>query len=127
MAGRDAVKYSNKLVITHNSEGGMTTQTTKPKNTTKFGPGNPGKPKGAINKSTMLAREAIANLVDQSTPQMQKWLDEIAETEGPLRAWQCLTDVLEYHIPKLARTEMVGEGGGPLTIEIVRFGDHKAS
>lgn len=102
----------------------MTTQTTKPKNTTKFGKGNPGKPKGAVNKTTALAREAIANLVDQSTPQMQAWLDQIAKTEGPLRAWQCLTDVLEYHIPKLARTEVTGEGGGALQIQIVRFGDN---
>lgn len=82
----------------------------------QFEKGNPGKPKGAINKTTAIAREAIARLVDQSTPQMQEWLDQIAETEGPLKAWQCLTDVLEYHIPKLQRTEHVGDGGGPIRI-----------
>lgn len=32
----------------------------KPKNTGQFGKGNPGKPKGAINKTTQSAKEAIA-------------------------------------------------------------------
>lgn len=30
--------------------------------------------------------------------------------------------VLRKMVPDLARTEMVGDGGGPLTVEIVRFG-----
>ena len=90
--------------------------TDKPKNSTKFAPGNPGKPKGATNHTTRIAREAIARLVDGNVPKMQEWLEQIAETEGPLVAWKCLNDVLEYHIPKLARTEHVGEGGGPVRI-----------
>jgi hypothetical protein len=32
----------------------------KPKNTGKFGKGNPGKPKGAMNKTTMAAKEMIS-------------------------------------------------------------------
>jgi hypothetical protein len=32
----------------------------EPKNTGQFGPGNPGKPKGACNKTTRTAKEAIA-------------------------------------------------------------------
>jgi hypothetical protein len=32
----------------------------KPKNTGKFGKGNPGKPKGALNRTTMAAKEMIA-------------------------------------------------------------------
>lgn len=31
-----------------------------PKNTGRFGPGNPGKPKGALSKTTRTAKEAIA-------------------------------------------------------------------
>jgi hypothetical protein len=96
----------------------------KPKNSTKFGPGNPGKPKGAVNHSTKLAREAIARLVDGNAERMQGWLDQIAEQEGPLVAWRCLNDVLEYHIPKLARTEHVGEGGGPVRIIATAHDEH---
>lgn len=32
----------------------------EPKNTGKFGKGNPGKPKGAVSKTTKTAKEAIA-------------------------------------------------------------------
>lgn len=73
-----------------------------------------GSRKGIPNKATTQAREAIARLVDDNSARMQGWLDEIAETEGPLRAWQCLIDVIEYHIPKLARTEMTGADGKEL-------------
>lgn len=70
-----------------------------------------GRPKGVPNKATTLAREAIARLVDGNAERMQGWLDQIAEEEGPLKAWQCLTEVIEYHIPKLARTEHTGKDG----------------
>lgn len=96
----------------------MGNPTASSKRTTKFGKGNPGKPKGATNHTTRIAREAIARLVEDSTPQMQAWLDQIAEQEGPLKAWQCLTDVLEYHIPKLARHEHTGENGGAVKMEL---------
>ena len=33
-----------------------------------------------------------------------------------MAAWRCMTDVMEYHVPKLARTEHVGDGGGPVRI-----------
>ncbi|SDN51682.1 hypothetical protein [Polaromonas sp. JS666] len=33
---------------------------TEPKNTGQFGKGNPGKPKGAVSKTTKTAKEAIA-------------------------------------------------------------------
>jgi hypothetical protein len=95
-----------------------------------LGPNRSKKPKtggrtvGTPNKSTSLAREAVAKLVDGNADRLQGWLDQIAADEklGPLTAWRCMMDVIEYHIPKLARTEHTGEGGGPLTVEIVRFG-----
>ena len=77
-----------------------------------------GRPAGVPNKATQNAREAIARLVDGNTQRMQEWLDQIAETEGPLAAWKCLQDVLEYHVPKLARTEVTGAGGGPQQISL---------
>lgn len=39
--------------------------TDKPKNTTKFGKGNPGKPKGAVNKNTQAIRDMITAALDQ--------------------------------------------------------------
>jgi len=66
-----------------------------------------GRTPGIPNKSTTLAREAIAKLVDASIPQMQSWLKRIAEKD-PAAAFRCLMDVMEYHIPRLQRTEVVG-------------------
>lgn len=82
------------------------------------------RPKGSQNKSTALAREAIARFVDHNTPRMQEWLDQIAEKEGPLKAFACVTDLIEYHVPKLARTEVTGKDGGPQEMT-VRWGDEK--
>lgn len=75
-----------------------------------------GRPKGVPNKATANAREAIARFVDANSEKLQGWLDEIAETQGPMAAFRCWADVVEYHIPKLARTEHVGDGGGPVRI-----------
>lgn len=76
-----------------------------------------GSRKGIPNKSTALAREAIARFVDGNADRLQEWLDLIAETEGPKAAFQCFMDVVEYHVPKLARTELTGENGGPVVIQ----------
>lgn len=78
--------------------------------------GNPaGKPKGP-NKATSAAREAIAAFVEGNTPRLQGWLDQVAADpkHGPLVAIKCVTDLLEYHVPKLARTELSGKDGAPL-------------
>jgi hypothetical protein len=73
-----------------------------------------GSRKGIPNKSTALAREAIAQFVDGNAARLQGWLDEIAsdEKQGPAVAFRLMLDVMEYHVPKLARTEHTGEGGG---------------
>lgn len=77
-----------------------------------------GRPKGIPNKATTLAREAIAQFVDGNTDRLQGWLDAIAEREGPLAAFRCLMDVMEYHVPKLNRTEYSGVDGGPVEHEV---------
>jgi hypothetical protein len=71
-------------------------------------------------KATLLAREAIARLVDGNAERLQGWLDEIAEDpkHGPKVAFDCMMDVLEYHIPKLARSEHTGKDGEPLLISV---------
>lgn len=82
-----------------------------------------GRPPGVPNKSTILAREAIARFVDGNAHRLQGWLDEIAAEQGAEKAFRCFQDVIEYHVPKLARTEVTGEGGGPLVVEIVKMSD----
>lgn len=54
-----------------------------PKNTTKFGKGNPGKPKGAVNKTTLLAKEAIAMAAEGlgGAERLQDWAKEDPKNE----------------------------------------------
>lgn len=68
--------------------------------------GNPnGRPKGSANRATTNAREAIAAFVDGNADRLIGWLDQIAQ-ESPKDAFNCYMSVIEYHIPKLARTDL---------------------
>lgn len=62
--------------------------------------------------------------VDGNAPMLQEWLKKIAEDKvingvvvrngDPVKAFELYMSVVEYHIPKLARQEQVGEDGGPV-------------
>ena len=75
-----------------------------------------GRAAGTPNKATAAGREAMARFVDGNADRLQEWLDAIAEDpkHGPKVAFDAFMSVVEYHIPKLARTEHTGEGGGPV-------------
>jgi hypothetical protein len=74
--------------------------------------GPTGRPKGVPNRSTTAAREAIAAFAEANAPKLQAWLDDIA-AKNPEKAAELFLRALEYHIPKLARTESIGENDGP--------------
>lgn len=69
-----------------------------------------GRTPGSINKATQNAREAISAFVDGNAHRLVEWLDRIAE-DNPKDAFNCFQSVIEYHIPKLARTELTGKDG----------------
>jgi hypothetical protein len=71
-----------------------------------------GRPKGVPNKSTAIVREAIANLLERNAPNMDRWLNEVADKD-PHKALDIIQKLSEYHIPKLARTEVTGLDGAP--------------
>lgn len=75
-----------------------------------------GRPKGVPNKSTNLAREAIARFIDDNSERLQGWLDEIA-SKDPQAAFNCVRDLLEYHLPKIARTEIANPDGENFRIQ----------
>lgn len=77
-----------------------------------------GSRKGSPNKSTANARQAIAEFVDGNAERLQGWLDAIALADGPKAAMACFTDLLEYHVPKLARTEISSPDGSALSLTI---------
>lgn len=76
-----------------------------------------GRAPGTPNKATAQAREAIALFVDGNAHRLQAWLDQIAE-EDPKRAFELFQSVLEYHVPKLARTEVSGDPDKPINHSI---------
>ena len=76
-----------------------------------------GRPKGAVNKSTAIVREAIANLLERNAPSMDMWLNQVA-AEDPYKALDLMNKLSEYHIPKLARTEVTGADGGPQEMKV---------
>lgn len=88
-------------------------------------PAGPGRPKGLPNKSTANAREAIARFVDGNADRLNGWLEEVYVREGPREAFKCFTDLIEYHVPKLARTELTGLNGGAIEHKDVTQADQE--
>jgi len=90
------------------------------KETPKIGEGapGPGRPKGVPNRSTAAVREAIAKMAEDNAEKFAKWLEKVAQ-DSPEKACDIYLKAIEYHIPKLARTEVTGAENGPLTIKVV--------
>jgi len=88
-----------------------------------------GRVAGTPNKASTEARQAIASFVDGNAHRLTGWLDQVAQgvktPEGdayvvppnPAKAFDMFQSVVEYHIPKLARQEHVGNDDKPLVIE----------
>ena len=97
-----------------------------------------GRKPGTPNKATADARQAIASFVDGNAHRLTEWLDQVAEgikvekedpTTGevtteyvvqpnPAKAFDMFQSVVEYHIPKLARQEVVGDPNAPLQADV---------
>jgi hypothetical protein len=74
-----------------------------------------GSRKGVPNKATADVRAAIALLTQNNVGRMQQWLDAIAKRD-PARAYELLLRTMEFHIPKIGRTEVSGPDGGALQV-----------
>ena len=76
-----------------------------------------GRKAGVGNKTTVDVREAIAAFALANVGQMTTWLSSI---DDPAKKLDLYLRAIEYHIPKLARSEVSGLNGGNLIVEIVR-------
>lgn len=81
--------------------------------------GGKGRPKGAVNRATRDVRAAVAEIAQNNVQNVQKWLERTARKQ-PARALQLYLDLIEYHVPKLARTEHTGEEKPDGTLEPIR-------
>lgn len=77
-----------------------------------------GRPKGVPNKATADGRAAIAAFVDGNVERLNGLLDSIEKDNGAKAAFDSIMSVCEYHIPKLARKEHVGDPDKPLKTEL---------
>lgn len=80
---------------------------------------NGGRPKGSPNKATANAREAIAEFVEGNVDRLNGWLDRIAE-DDPKDAFNAFMSVIEYHVPKLSRSE-TPPSSGDVNINIINL------
>ena len=70
-----------------------------------------GSRKGVPNKATQDVRAAIALIAQRNIQRVEEWLNSI---EDPAKRVGLFLDMCEYHIPKLARTEISGLEGKPI-------------
>jgi len=66
---------------------------------------------GVPNKATQDVRAAIAAFASANVGQMSVWLAGIGD---PAKKLDLYLKAIEYHIPKLARSEVSGPDGGPV-------------
>lgn len=72
-----------------------------------------GRKAGVGNKTTVDVRNAIALIAQNNAGNFARWLNEVAD-EDPAKAADLYLKAIEYHIPKLARSETTGKDGGPV-------------
>lgn len=83
-----------------------------------------GRQKGVGNKAHQNARDAIALFVERNTPRLRELIEKIEQEDGALAAFKCIESMIEYHIPRMARTEHVGADQGPIEM-IVKWNEGK--
>ena len=83
----------------------------EPKNSGRFGKGNPGKPKGALSKTTRTAKEAIALAAEGlgGTDRLIAWAQEDPLNERAF--WSSI-------YPKLIPVTLAGDAKNPLHLDI---------
>lgn len=65
-----------------------------------------GRKKGSINAATRDVRAIIAVVAEKNVSKIDSWLARIGRKD-PAKAMDLFLRMLEYHIPKLTRTEIV--------------------
>lgn len=96
-----------------------------------------GRRKGVPNRTTAEVREVFKKILDDLAPEAEQWIRDTAagveveriDDEGqtikvrlpgdPKGAADLLLKLAEFHVPKLARTEVTGKDGEALTIKVM--------
>lgn len=76
-----------------------------------------GKKPGTVNQTTKDIKAAYKQLIEDNLDNLTAWLEKIAEKD-PEKAIRIISDLSEYVIPKLARSEHTGADGKDLNTTI---------
>ncbi len=86
-----------------------------PKGGAKPGERRGGRKAGTPNKVTTDVRAAIALIAERNVERVEGWL---AEVDDPAKRVDLFLRLIEYHVPKLARSELTGPDGGPMQVHV---------
>lgn len=81
-----------------------------------------GRAPGTPNKVTKEFRETVTKLLSDNADNVALWLEQVAtgganpDKADPGKALDLMAKLAEFAAPKLARTEHVGDGGGPVVV-----------
>lgn len=84
---------------------------------TRFQKGNaggPGRKLGSMNRHTAEARELVSQLIENNGPSVQEWINRVSARD----ALAIYVSLLEFILPKIARTELTANDGAPLEVTI---------
>ena len=77
-----------------------------------------GRKAGVPNKATADVKLAIAAFTSANVEKLDEWLNSI---DDPAKRLDLYFKALEYTMPKLARSELVGDKENPLTVQLIQF------
>lgn len=89
-----------------------------------------GRKPGVPNKATQEARELVKRILDNNLPNIESWILSTAEgimddqtgkwivNPNPAKACEIVQNLVEYSVPKLARTEVVGDEKTPVRMVV---------
>jgi hypothetical protein len=81
-----------------------------------------GRPKGSLNKKTNDIRKAYKEFIEDNVDKFQEWIEQVAE-KNPAKALELVSGLSDFVLPKLARTEVVGDEEQPLSIDLTKLDD----
>lgn len=78
-----------------------------------------GRVKGSVNKSSAEVKAALAVFTSENIDSLSQWLVEV---DDPAKRIDLFLKALEYTMPKLARSELVGDENKPI-VNIYKWQD----
>jgi hypothetical protein len=80
-------------------------------------PAKAGRKPGVPNKDVADVRATIKLVAERKVLELETWLNRVARKD-PDKAMSLYLNMLEYHVPKLQRTEVTGLDGAALSVEL---------